>query len=60
MKDKYRIEHNVSKHDSCICVSNYGPDNEIIFWSFINEKELRKERSDSDIGMWRIKQLKTK
>jgi len=55
----YIIESNIDKNDICICVSNYINVNEIVLWSFDSENECRKEKTKSDIGMWKIKQLKS-
>lgn len=58
MKTGYGINNSVSKYHSCICVSNYEPENEVVLWSFLTEKECRKEKTKSDIGIWKIKKRK--
>jgi len=54
MKENWTVENHINDWDLFIIVSNYEPLNEIHNWGF--KESLNK--SDNDIGVWKIKQKK--
>ena len=60
MKSGYTIENNMLKDQSIILVCNYKYSNNIVNQGFCSDKIIREIEFYSSIGMWKIKQLKTK
>jgi len=60
MKTGYIIIHETNKQQDFVVVSNYQKENEIYNWAFFGPIEIcRSDKTKSDIGIWKIKQLKS-
>ncbi len=59
MRTGYKIENVIAKGDNFILVSNFASINEVVNLGFSAEETVRKLKSSSFLGFWRIKRKET-
>lgn len=55
MREGYIITNVIEKEDNYILVACYAPLNEIVNLGFIREKSIKRLKSNTTVGFWRIK-----
>jgi len=59
MKKGYTIEHEINECSRVFVCTNYNHWNEVFCYGFTNEEIAIQEKDKHDIGIWRIKKIKS-
>jgi hypothetical protein len=59
MKDCYTIVHIKEINSKYFILSNYKHYNEIVYFGFENIKDALDSKDKFDVGMWKIKKIKS-